>query len=285
MAISLALTYLTTLWLEVAAWQYLLLLFCGIFAVVCNVDFLINFAQGRNKLLGSAISHIGFGLMLVGIIASGTNKFHISKNEFAMRGLLEGKEMLQKNILLFKNEPMFMSGYMVEWKRDTVLGNIREYHIDFNRLDENGKNNRDFFFISQCCFMIEIFVMQTTNPSTKRAIEKDIFTSLNGVPPEHRSPEEAQAVEDSLKFKTYQAVLGDTIFGEKHIAIIQAINQNATHANYHPKEGDIAVGAKLAIRRIGLDSTCLCPTNFSVKRSIIIQFSCSNQCFKCKSKN
>ena len=200
------------------------------------------------------MSHIGFGLMVVGIIASGTNKFHISKNEFAMKGLLEDKEMLQKNILLFKNEPMFMSGYMVKWHRDTVVGNTREYHIDFNKLDEDGKTVETFSLAPNVIYDRN-FVMQANNPSTKRSIEKDIFTSLNGIPPDHRSPEDAKAIEDSLRWETHSAVLGDTIFGVKHFAVIQSINRNAKHPEYEPKEGDIAVGVKLAVQRQDLDTT------------------------------
>lgn len=252
-AIALVLSWLTTQWIEVTAWQYLLLLFSGIFAVIANTDFLINFARGNSKVFGAGMAHIGFGLMVVGIIASGTNKFHISKNEFAMRGLLEDKEMIQENILLFKNEPMFMNGFLATWKRDTIIGNIREYHIDFDKLDADG-NTLETFSLAPNVIYDRNFVMQANNPSTKRALGKDIFTSLNGIPPDHRSPEDAKAVEDSLKWETHAAALGDTIFGEKHFAIIQGINRNAQHPEYHPQEGDIAVGIKLAVGREKVDT-------------------------------
>ncbi len=263
-AIALGLSWLTTQWLEVEAWQYLLLLFSGIFAVVSNVDFLINFARGNSKIFGAGMSHIGFGLMVVGIIASGTNKFHISKNEFAMRGLINDQELLQENILLFKNEPMFMNGFMAEWKRDTVIGNIREYHIDFDKLDENGQTI-ETFSLSPNVIYDRDFVMQANNPSTKRALDKDIFTSLNGIPAEHRSPEDAKAVEDSLKWETHSAILGDTLFGEKHFAIIQSIDRNASHPEYHPQEGDIAVGIQLAVGRKKVD------TLFYVKPVLVLR--------------
>lgn len=258
LGIALGLTWLTTRWAEVAAWQYLLLLFSGLFAVVTNTDYLINFTKGNKKLVGSTLSHIGFGLMIVGIIASGTNKFHISKNEFMMRGIFNGEnadeEMIQKNIVLFKNEPMFMSGYMAEWTRDTVIGNIREYHINFNRLNQDGQPLEQFSLTPNVIYDRDK-VFQASNPSTKRSIEKDIFTSLNAIPPEHKSPEEAKAVEDSLKWETHEAMIGDTIFGAKHYAIIKAINRNARHPDYEPLPGDIAVGVKLAVKRFQLDTT------------------------------
>ncbi|MEM6316312.1 MAG: cytochrome c biogenesis protein CcsA [Bacteroidota bacterium] len=254
LAVSALLTWLTTLWIEVAAWQYILLLFSGIFAVVTNTDYLVSFARHNPKVFGASLSHIGFGLMLVGIIASGTNKFHISKNEFAMRNLLEDEEMVKENILLFKNEPMFMSGFMAEWTRDTVIGNTREYHININKLDKDG-NTVETFQVTPNVIYDRNFAMAATNPSTKRALDKDIFTSLNGIPPEHKSPEDAKAVEDSLKWETYSAVVGDTIFGTEHYAVIQSVNRNPSHPDYRPEEGDIAVGVKMAVRREKLDTT------------------------------
>jgi cytochrome c-type biogenesis protein CcmF len=281
--ISFILSYLTTLWIEVAAWQYLILLFTGIFAVVSNLDFLINFGKNNPTVLGSSLSHIGFGLMVVGILASGTNKFHISKNEFAMKGLLNDEEMLQKNILLFKNEPMFMSGYMVQWHKDTVLGNIREYHIDFNKLDQEG-NTLETFSLAPNVIYDRNFVMQASNPSTRRSIEKDIFTSLNGIPPDHRSPEDAQAIKDSLKWNGYEALLGDTIFGEEHFAIIQSINETATHPDYEPQAGDIAVGVKMKVHREGIDTALFAEPVLVLRGQLLYSFPVQLNYFSVKLK-
>ncbi len=270
-AISLVLSWLVTLWIEVVAWQYLLLLFSGIFTIVANTDFLISYARGNAKVFGAAMSHIGFGLMVVGIIASGTNKFHISKNEFAMRGFFQDEKRLSENIVLFKNQPMYMEGFMAEWKRDTVIGNIREYHIDFNRIDSAGKV-LETFSLSPNVIYDRQFAVAAVNPSTKRAIGKDIFTSLSSVPPDHRSPDEAQALEDSLKWETYSAILGDTIFGTDHYAVIQGINRTATHPEYHPKEGDIAVGIKLAVRRkADVDKREIVDSTFLVEPVLVLR--------------
>ena len=77
---------------------------------------------------------------------------------------------------------------------------------------------------------------------------------MSNVPAEHRGPEEAKAREDSLKWETYSAVLGDTLFSEKHFAIIKSIDRTASHPEYHPEEGDIAVGVELAVGRTGVDT-------------------------------
>jgi len=242
-AISLALTFLTTLWIKVAAWQYLLLLFTGIFAVVTNVDYLLTFLKGNLKMAGSAVSHIGFGLMIVGVIASGTNQFHISKNEFAMQGMFSDKEQIKKNVLLIKGEPMFMSGYMVNYERDTMIGN------------ENGASTGEEFTLRPNIIYNNKSEFAAANPYTKRYIAEDIFACVAGIPAHHQGPAEAKAAEDSLQYEAYKGLVGDTIFTKDHYVIIQAINQQATHPDYLPQKGDIAVGIKAAVRRLDFDST------------------------------
>ena len=254
-AISLVLTFLTTLWIKVAAWQYLLLLFSGIFAVVTNVDYLITFLKGNLKMAGSAVSHIGFGLMIVGVIASGTNQFHISKNEFAMQDMFADKEQVKKNILLIKGEPMFMSGYMVNYERDTMIGNLREYLINCKKIDENGESTGEEFVLRPNIIYNNKSEFAAANPYTKRYFAEDIFACVAGIPAHHQGPEEAKAAEDSLQYEAYKGLIGDTIFAKKHYAIIQEINQQATHPDYQPRQGDIAVGVKVAIRRLDFDST------------------------------
>ena len=95
--IAATLTFAAAQWINVYAWQYQILLFSGLFAVVANLDYLFTFVRGNLKLAGSVISHIGFGLMIVGILASSLNKEHISTDPFTQRGLLN-EEMLKRNV-------------------------------------------------------------------------------------------------------------------------------------------------------------------------------------------
>ncbi len=253
LGLSLVLTYLTTLWLEVKAWQYLLLLFTGFFAVVSNLDYLFTFIKGNLKVAGSTISHIGFGLMMVGVVASGTNKFHISKNEFAMRGMLD-EERIAKNLVLFKGEPMFMSGYMVNYERDTMIGNIREYIINCQKLDEDGKPTEEKFNLRPNILYDTKNEYAAANPYTKRYFSEDVFSSVASVPPHHQGPTALKEFEDSLNFQSYTALVGESISTGKHTIQIVGINQQPQHPEYQPKAGDIAVGVKVAVQNEKMDT-------------------------------
>ncbi|MEM6699588.1 MAG: cytochrome c biogenesis protein CcsA, partial [Bacteroidota bacterium] len=97
-------TYALTLWIDANAWQYILMLAAGVFTVVANLDYLITFTKTNLKMAGATLSHLGFGVMLIGILASSLNKVQLSTNPFAMRGLLSDRELLEKNVLLLKGD-------------------------------------------------------------------------------------------------------------------------------------------------------------------------------------
>src|SRR5690606_483231 len=59
--------------------QYILLLFTSTFAIVANIYYAFGI-QKKVKKMGPAISHLGFGLSLLGILLSSFNKEVISFN-------------------------------------------------------------------------------------------------------------------------------------------------------------------------------------------------------------
>ena len=106
------------------------------FAITANLIYLIPVTRFNPRLAASALAHLGFGVMIVGVMASGLNKEVISTNAFAQMGLVEGLDA-GKYITLIKDRPMYMNGYWVEYKSDTIKGNIREFQVEYNRINEN----------------------------------------------------------------------------------------------------------------------------------------------------
>src|SRR5687767_10326329 len=69
--LSTALAVLLAQWIELPSWQYIVLLGAASFGVITNVVYLISYAKGKFGSFGPALSHGGFALMLIGIMASG----------------------------------------------------------------------------------------------------------------------------------------------------------------------------------------------------------------------
>ena len=246
--ITAILTFITSLALNIISWHYAELTFAGIYAFVANLDYIITYLKGNLKIGASSLSHIGFGIMIVGILFSGLNKHFISSNRFAQEGLIEGftEEDYGKNIILLKGKSMPMKGYEVTYESDTLIGHDRNYKVNYKKIDSLGNTNGEqFSLLPNVLYDKDFTRIAAYNPSTKHYLHKDIFTLISALPASEQSMEMAQKVEDSLKYVRYDAKLNDTIFTSKHYAILQNINYSPQNKDYKAEPGDIAVGVKL----------------------------------------
>lgn len=249
LAISAAVTFLAAQWINVQAWQYKILLFTSIFAVISNLDYLVFYIKGNLKIAGSAISHIGFGLMIVGVLASGLNKKFISTNPFAQRGLIDGftEEDYQKNVLLLKERPMFVNGYEVTYVRDTFENVTRHFEVNYKKRDMNGEVEEEFTLYPNVMYNKQGTEISAFNPSTKRYLHKDIFTHVTSLPRSDLDPEYRKAKEDSLKYELKEFVIGVPTEDDKLSYELLNINRKPVHQDYHPQEDDLPIGVKIKI--------------------------------------
>lgn len=274
LAISAVLTYLCLLWINASAWQYVLLLFSGIFAVVANLDYLITVLRGNLKAGGSTISHIGFGLMLVGIMASGLNKQFISNNVFAQSGLIEGfsEDDYKRNIVLLKDAPMLMNDYEVTYVDDTVSIFTRTFDVNYKRKDESGNVVEEFTLSPNILYDKSFTKVAASNPSTKRYWNKDIFTHISSLPRTEIDPEFAKEVEDSLNYELYDVAIDDTLITSKYYAILESIDRNPNHPEYKAEEKDLKVGVKLAVRKLDEDQVWYAKPMIVLRKNLVYQY-------------
>ena len=270
LAVSGALTYLTSLWIDLHAWQYSTMLFFGWYTVVSNLDYLFSFAKSNLKMAGSVVSHGGFGLMIVGILASGLNQEVISNNPFVMEGLIQGasEEQMRKNVLLFRNSPLIMDDYRVTYVEDTVSQYTRTFTVNYQKMDSTGKVVEEFNLYPNIQYDKSFTKIAASNPSTKRYLERDIFTHIASLPQVEIDMDYRQAREDSLNYKAHRAMPGETIrfldtvpirdrdtfFVKQYEATVLGIDRSPTHPDYHKERGDLPVGLDMKIQRLDEDS-------------------------------
>ncbi len=272
--VAAGLTALAATWIDARAWQYLLLLFSGIFAVVANLDYLIFYIRGNLKVAASAFAHIGFGLMVVGILASGLNKEFISHNVFAQRGLIDGftEEDQLQNILLFKGMPMFMNGYEVTYTSDTLDGFTRTFNVNYKRMTAEGNTVEEFDLQPNILYTKTFDDIAATNPSTKHYLNKDIFTHISSLPRAQIDPEYAQEMEDSLQYDKYNVAPGDTFFTTRYFAVLEEVSRQPTHPEYIPEANDLAVGIKLSIHDIDQGKVFYAAPMLALRGNILYKF-------------
>ncbi len=248
LGLSAIVTFLLLQGLDANAWQYQTLLFCALFTVFCNLDYILFFIKPSFKDTGAAFSHIGFGIMILGVLYSGLNKEFISSNPFAQRGLIEGftEEQYKKNILLIKDQPLLMSDYEVTYKSDTLTNLTRTFKVNYKKKDLKTQEVLEEFDLYPNVLYDKSFTkIAASNPSTKRYVGKDIFTHIASLPMAETDINIARAQEDSLKYEFTSLALGDTLRGNKYFAILNGINKNPTHPEYEVAKGDRAVGLQM----------------------------------------
>lgn len=248
------LTWLNAQWIEVKAWQLFAFLFAAMFSLVANLNYLVTVMKGNIKLASSAVSHLGFAILLLGILSTGLGKDWISVNTFAMEGLIEGAddEALRRSVILMKEAPMPMRGFTATYTTDTLERQTRSFSVNFQRRDEKGAfTGEQFTLYPNVMYDRQFSKVVANNPSTQHYWNYDVFTLVSSLPKAELDPEFAKQQEDSLKYELYEAVVGDTIFTKKHYLVVESITKLPSHPDYQPEKGDLAVG--LNLRAYALD--------------------------------
>lgn len=244
--ISLFLTYLLSLWINVQAWQYWILLGAASFGVITNLIYIVSYAKGRLVSIGSALAHSGFAIMLIGIMASGLNKQIISQNKFAQEGLAEGLNPGQ-NAFLIKDMPMFLNGYWVTYKEDTLSGLTRVYEVEFIRMNKEGDTVEHFTTYPDVLYDRKLTKVASANPDTKHYLDRDMFTYIAGLPPEQQDVENVPKMDSLLEYRSLQLPPGDTVRSGKFTIRLDSISLGSRHAAYVSEKNDLAFSGNLSI--------------------------------------
>lgn len=243
------LTFFHASWIKVSDWRLAALLFTAMFTLSSNADYLISFAKGNLKMAASAVSHLGFGILILGVMSSGLNKEWISSNNFAMEGLIEGmdNEDLNRNVLLIREAPMpIKRNFEATYVQDTIERQTRTFTVQFKKRDEAGNPTGEEFVLHPNVMYDRPFTkVVASNPSTKHYWNYDIFTHVSSLPKAELDPEYAQQQEDSLKYQLYDAVAGDTLFTKEHYIVVQGLTKDPVHPEYKKQPGDLAFGLKM----------------------------------------
>ncbi len=155
--------------------SFLVFLFTLNLAIVSSVDYLI-----RKKFnlynLSNSISHFGFSLFLIGVLAAFSNSQIISKNT-SMYNLGDANSN-RENQLLEKDKLKQLNRYLVEYKRLKKNKNHLYYGIDFYTQDTlSGKLKREFSIepsINMNSRMGNVY-----DPDTYHSFTKDVFTYIS----------------------------------------------------------------------------------------------------------
>ena len=200
--------YLGAIWLALVA---------AVYAVIANGTYIFIGFKGNLKRAGGAIAHLGFALMLVGILISSSKKETLSHNTTGifMDFGKDSKEKSGENLTLIKGIPTKMGEYTVTYDRDSAhpKKQLWYYHLKFE------KDGKESFTLAPNAFVnYKGNEGLMANPDAKHYLTHDIFTYITSL------PDPSKVREDTTSFKTSELSTGDTLFYSKGFLVLENIS-------------------------------------------------------------
>ncbi len=192
-------------------WLYIFFLFASAFAIVGNCWFIFKALRFKWKLSGASLAHVGFGLMMIGVLVSSAKKQVISENRLYSYGDKFDERATRENILLYKDKPYQMANYLVTFKGDTTIGPNTFYEVNYR---DTG-SSEEFSLYPNAQYSEEQGLMP--NPDTRHYLTKDIYTHVSLVPKSGEGEWEADGKHDMN--------IGDTIAVNRAIVVLEGVDR------------------------------------------------------------
>jgi len=214
----------------------LLLVFVAFFALYGNGMVLWRIARGNPRMAGGAISHVGFAILILGIVASSGFSNPLARNT----GVQIGES--RNNFILERGQPRTVDGYRVSYTGQGQNAEGRTtYLLDF--VDPNGR-----------AFSLKPVVYKSTkdqwiqHPDLKTFPEKDLYVAVT---PNlmFNTPQSGQEGEVSL-LRGDSTVVGDNAFLIHFVDFDMNVDED-----FVTDSTQIAVGARLAITNLQTNET------------------------------
>jgi cytochrome c-type biogenesis protein CcmF len=200
-----------------------LAIFTAVYAVTGNLSYIWLVLRGKLKAAGASVAHVGFGMILVGILISSAKKTVLSWNTTGISPLAQAAPGDKnpagnpaENLTLFKGVETDMGKFMVNYKRDTLNEADRKkyYEISFKAKDGSESFNLYPDVIKNNKGM-EGFA---ANPASKHYWYKDIFVYITSFQQNDAS--------DTTRFVDKDIKVGDTIYYSNGLMVLKSVSIN-----------------------------------------------------------
>lgn len=198
---------------HLALWLALL---ASIYAVIANASYIWLGLKGNLKLSGGSVAHVGFGMVLIGILVSSANKQTLSRNVSGFSVPLSEDQDPRENLTLVRNLPTKLgdSLYEVTYISDSVHPKKPKY---FYRLDFRDIKSNESFTIKPNAFVnYQGREGLSANPDARRYWDHDVFIYLTSLPNPDRK-------EDTTTFRSNIIGIGDSIFYSKGVMVLESV--------------------------------------------------------------
>src|SRR5690606_6280506 len=236
---------------EVKHLQYMVFTFSIFFTLLGNAYYLFTTQKGKIMKAGGSITHIGFGLMLLGILLSGYKKEVISLDttgitrnwDFGKETFEENYKESRENVLIFRNTTVPMGPYMVTYLGDSVAQTdppLTFFKVRYERRHPETNELQERFILYP-----EAYVNPkgqqglSANPDAKHYWTHDVFTYIT-------SMSDPEAKTDTSSYRPFTVKNGDSIFLASGYIVFEGLNNKVNNPAYAQMPGDVAAEAKIS---------------------------------------
>ncbi len=189
--LTLVAALLLTIGFAIEGYQFILFLVLTTGVVVFNMVYGIKKKKTEWKRWGGNVSHIGFGILMMGVLVSSVNKNILSSTkegidmapEVDQKGNQDNKgiKFNRENQLLYKNKPQVLQEYTAIYLDDRKglgVDSIDKYfRVAFVKKNEQGKTIDSFVLEPKTQNNPKMGLL--AEPSTRHFLHTDIFSHVN----------------------------------------------------------------------------------------------------------
>lgn len=238
--IALILTAVLEYFYQFYSFAYILLLFAGLFTIICNLEYTFTALKGNLLKSGSTIAHVGFGLLMAFIVISLGESQVISKNYLNIDfGKNFDDDFKQNNLYLLEDQTYIMDQYEVTYKGRVVEGNDYYFKVHYSKVDPETGEITDSFTLKPH-ILNDPNMGLVPNPSTAKFLTKDIFTHVSSIPTAGEGNRPRELPDETVK----QLAIGDSFFTSRGMVRFEGMNR--------VENSDTAVSA---VARLSVDDT------------------------------
>lgn len=203
--------YLGAVWLAIVA---------AVYAIIANGAYIWLGLKGSLKLSGGSVAHLGFGLMLLGILISSSKKEVLSFNTSGIFIPLGESNLVGKsgeNLTLVKGLRTDMGKFWITYDQDSTHPKkpLWYYHLKL----EDKKSGEQFSLSPNAFVNYKNNEGIMANPDAKHYWDHDIFAYITAT----ANPDKG---EDTTTFKPYAVSIGDTLFYSKGYAVLENLESH-----------------------------------------------------------
>lgn len=188
----------------------------SIYTITANAAYIWIGLNGKLKLSGGSVAHVGFGMVLLGILISSSNKEILSNNRGGIQAPLAEGENPRENLTLVKDMTVNMGRYSLTYLGDSAHPKKQQWFYKIRLQSNDGKE--DFVLRPNAFVNYKGNEGLMANPDAKHYWDHDVFTYITSVP----NPDQSK---DTSTFRPRNGKAGDTVFYSKGFIVLGNVSR------------------------------------------------------------